>query len=193
MINQSYLQKQIQEKIRAEFYTPAEFPSVLLFQFFKKEFYLKLREQVARAHFTTNVEKLTYSYSRADCPVLLTKFLQSQEFCQFLSSIIRKPVQGIEAHFYSFTWKDYTILSDTALEQPGIDLVLDFTADWNENAGGAVVYKDEQGNFISIPIAPNLLTLVERKPSVQKYVQYINHYAQKHKRYLLLGKIKIKV
>lgn len=189
MINQLYLQKQTQEKINGEFRTPAEFPSVLLFQFFKKEFYLKLREQIARSHFTRSRERLTHSYSVAECPALLTKFFKESVFRQFISTIVGKPVQEAKARLYSFTWKDYTILSDAALEEPGLGLILDFTAEWNEKAGGAIVYKDEQGNFISIPIAPNLLALVERKAGVQKYVQYINHYAQKQKRYLVLGKI----
>lgn len=189
MINQPALQKSTREKIKTEFQSSPDFPSILLFNFLEKEFYLKLREQVARAHFIRDAERLTHSYSLAECPALLTKFLNGLEFREFISTIVGKPVQEAKARLYSFTWKDYTILSDGALEEPGLDLILDFTAEWNEKAGGAIVYKDEQGNFISIPIASNIMAIVERKPGVQKYVQYINHYAQKQKRYLVLGKI----
>ncbi|MEK6950383.1 MAG: hypothetical protein AABX13_01530 [Nanoarchaeota archaeon] len=193
MINKTYRQTSTLEKIRKEFQLPREFPSVLLFHFFDREFYLKLREQVARSYFTKEVERTTHSYALADGPALLTKFFNSQGFLDLLSTIsgtlVPKIEQKTETGLYSFSWKDYTILSDTAWEEPGIDIILDFTAAWEERAGGAIVYKDEQGNFISVPIAPNLLAIVERKPGVQRYVQYVNHYAGKKKRYLFVGTV----
>jgi len=191
MINKVYGQVSAQKKIRREFLFPKEFPGVLLFHFLEWEFYLKIRELMVRSYFRPAVERTSHSYSVAEVPATLQKFLNQKEFLDLISTIIGTAVQKIEAGLNSFSWKDYTILSDTALNEPGIDIILDFTADWPEAAGGAIVYKDELGNFISLPIAPNLLAIVERKAGVQKYWQYVNHYAGKEKRYVLAGVVTI--
>ncbi|MDO8656562.1 MAG: hypothetical protein Q7K45_04950, partial [Nanoarchaeota archaeon] len=88
-------------------------------------------------------------------------------------------------------WKEYTILSDSSVEEPGIDFIFDFTHDWDDKSNGYIFYKDEEGNFISLPIAADMVAIVERKEGVQKYVQYVNHYAQKSRRLLVMGEIVI--
>ena len=88
-----------------------------------------------------------------------------------------------------FSWKDYIILHDENKEKLGIDIIVDCTEDWNEKAGGNVVYVDGKGNYSKIPVKENTLTIVKRHHHEQKFVQYVNHYAGPKKRYLVVGKL----
>ncbi len=189
MINKTYLDSKTIEKIKQEFYSNTDFPSAVLFKFLERDVYMKLREQIIRLYYQKDVVRTSHSYAIAELPPAISKLFNQEEFLNFLSSIFNTKIKKIEAKAYSFSWKDYSILSDTTLEEPGIDFIFDFTHDWEEKANGYIFYKDGEGNFISLPIAANMLALVERKVGVQKYVQYVNHYAQKNKRLLLMGKV----
>ena len=189
MINKLYLELQTVQKIKQGFLSKDDFPSVVLFKFLERDIYMKLREQIIRLYYRKEVVRTSHSYAVAELPSTLSKVFNGKEFFDFCSSILNKKVKQIEAKAYSFTWKDYTILSDKTVEEPGIDFIFDFTHDWDEKGNGYIFYKDEEGNFISLPIAADMLVMVQRKEGVQKYVQYVNHYAQKNKRLLMMGKI----
>lgn len=189
MINKTYLDSKTIEKIKQEFYSNTDFPSAVLFKFLERERYMKLREQIIRLYYQKEVVRTSHSYAIAELPPSLLKPFNSPEFLNFLSSIVHQKIKKIGAKAYSFSWKDYTILADATTEEPGIDLIFDFTHDWDEKANGYIFYKDGEGNFISLPIAADMLAIVERKAGVQRYVQYVNHYAQKNNRVLVMGKI----
>jgi len=189
MINPTYLNPETVQKINQEFAFKNDFPSIVLFKFLNREIYIKLREQIIRLYYKKEVVRTSHSYAVAELPVTISKLFNGKEFFDFLSPILNKKVKRIDAKAYSFAWKDYTILSDKTIEEPGFDFIFDLTHDWDERANGYIFYKDEDGNFISLPIAADMLAMVERKEGVQKYVQYLNHYAQKNKRLLVMGKI----
>jgi len=189
MINLPYLNPDTLEKIQQEFRSQEDFPIVVLFKFLEREIYMKLREQIIRLYYKKELVRTSHSYAVAELPATLSKSFNQKEFLDFLSSILDKKVKNIKAQAYSFSWKDYTILSDTTLEEPGIDFIFDLTHDWDKKGNGYIFYKDGEGNFISLPIAADMLVIVERKEGVQKYVQYVNHYAQKNRRLLVMGRI----
>ena len=68
-----------------------------------------------------------------------------------------------------------------------VDIIIDFTQEWDGSYGGAVVYADGSGEFHKIVIAENTLTITQRKEGVQKFVQYVNHFSGKKNRVLFLG------
>ncbi len=189
MINKNYLAAETIEKIKQEFLSKDDFPSTVLFKFLEREFYMKLRQQIIRLYYKKEVVRVSHSYAAANLPPAISKWFNQKEFLDFLSSILNKKVQLLDARAYTFSWKDYTVLSDTTVEKPGFDFIFDFTHDWDERGNGYIFYKDEEGNFISLPLAADMLAIVERKAGVQKYVQYVNHYAQKNRRYMVMGKM----
>lgn len=189
MINKSYIKPQIVEKIKQEFVSKTDFPSAVLFKFLEREIYMKLREHIVRLYYKKDIVRTSHSYAVAELPTSISKSFNDKEFVGFLSSILNKKIKNIDAKAYSFCWKDYTILSDATLEEPGIDFIFDFTHDWDEQGNGYIFYTDGGGNFTSLPIAADMLAIVERKEGVQKYVQYVNHYAQKNKRLMVMGKV----
>ncbi len=188
MINERYADTTVQQKMRDVFHTETEFPCVTLFSFLNLKVYEKIQLDVIRSFFRQEQVLTSHSYSTAPLPSSVAKFLQSSELAGFLSSVVGSPVRVEESKLYRFGWKDYTLLSDLEEILPGIDLCLDFTDYWAENAGGQVVYKDEQGNFIELPRGGNIMSLVRRKENVQRYVRYVNHYAGKMKRYIVFAR-----
>ena len=185
-INKAYLEQETMDKIRQKLQR-GEFPSVSLTDFFTG--YGRIKQDLPRLYFVEERKLTSHSYGYAVVPPSLQKLFRSQEFKHFLAQVLEKEVINTTALAYRFGWKDYTILHDEQQEEPGIDLIIDFTDEWDERAGGKIRYKDQEGNFISLPVGGNILMIVRREKGVQRFVQYVNHYAEKRKRLLVMGKI----
>lgn len=189
MITPAYLEKKTQTILRKSFYQNQELPSVQLRQVFDHEFYRKLQPEILSLSYQANRQLLTHSYLTAALPAPLLRLFHSSEFFSVISGIIGRPVQKVDFHAHLFSWKDYTVLSDETIEPAGIDIIIDLTEDWPEGAGGEIIYRDQEGNYFPLPSAPNMLAIVQRKRTIQKFVKYVNHYAGTQKRVLLLGRI----
>lgn len=189
MINERYADTKVQQKMRDVFQAETEFPCVTLFTFLDPKAYEKIQQDVIRSFFRHELALTSHSYDTAPLPSSLARFLQSSELADFLSSVVGSKVRVEESKLYQFAWKDYTLLSDLEENPPGIDLCMDFTDYWAEQAGGQVMYKDEHGNFIELPRGGNIMSLVRRKENVQRYVRYVNHYAEKMRRYIVFARV----
>ena len=187
-INKAYLEQATMNKIRHEL-QQSEFPSVSLTNFFTG--YARIKQDLLRLYFVEERKLTSHSYGYAVLPPSLQKLFRSAEFNEFLTQVLGKVVISTTALAYRFGWKDYTILHDERQEVPGIDLIIDFTDEWDERAGGKIRYKDQEGNFISLPLGGNILAIVRREKGVQKFVQYVNHYAGKRNRLLVMGNVKV--
>lgn len=193
MINELYLKKETAEKIRKEFQVDKEFPSVTLFSFFEEKCYQKLQRQIAALYYHHELRHQVHSAARAELPPSARKIIFFPEFLEWLSRITGSTAGISSVSALRFQWKDYTLLSDHSdqyVEGPGRDIIFDFTDYWDEKAGGTVVYKDEMGNFLALPRGGNIFSIVQRKATVQRFVQYVNHYAGKMKRYLVVGRVR---
>ena len=190
MINKVYLDPKTLEKIRPEFKPEKEFPSVVLFQFLETTEYAKIRKEILGLDYAQQWVLLSHSYSCAELSPGLKIFFKGNEFLNFLSQIVHRHVKSMELQAYAFGRKDYTILTDQIVEEPGIDIIFDVTGEWDERAKGLIIYKDSKENFISLPIQGNMLAIVERKKGVSRYVQYVNHYAQTKKRQVVMGRMR---
>lgn len=189
MINPEYLQKENWQKLQ-EAFRAADFPSITLFDFFNEDFYIQLKEEMIKLDYHHEHKLLFHSYAVAEVPDEILNIFNSPEFLKIMSVIINKKIKIITPKAYLFSWKDYTILHDQALEELGTDLIFDFTDDWSDKAGGTIIYKDEEGNFVKLPVVGNMLAIVERKEGVQKFLQYVNHYGTERKRYLIFSSLK---
>lgn len=185
VINPVYSNKSVIGKLREQFIAEG---ALLLLQFWQPEFYRRLREKILHLHYHKEILRTSHSYNAAEISWQLKKSMEEQ-LNYFLSRVLPAKAAIQLEKVFSFSWKDYTILSDEASEEPGTDLILDFTGTWPAEAGGAVVYKNYAGEAFTIPSQGNLLALVKREAGMQSYVQYVNHRAGKEKRAMILGKI----
>ena len=189
MINNSYLNEQTIKKIKELFLSNKDFPSIKLQNFFDKVFYDGIMKEILNSKYKKAVKPMQYSYSTSKTPKILNKFLNSVTLKNFISKIINKKIKRVNGSFYKLEWKDYTLLHDENTEKEGFDFILDFTNNWNQKTDGRIIYTDGKGNYNYILSLPNTLTIIHRKNGFQKFVQYINHYANNNKRYLFIGLI----
>ena len=186
-VNPLYLSTETQQHISNHF--NAQTPkSIQLPQFFTETFYAKLVAAIHSARFVEDTDLLSHSYAKTVPLHPLEKFLNETMFLTFLSFVIKKPVRQIHSETFRFSWKDYTILHDEHLEQPGVDVVIDFTPTWDTAMGGSLIYSTPTHPLI-LPPSANVVSIVERTNDVHRFVQYLNHYCEKKKRYFVLGRI----
>lgn len=181
-LNPAYLKEETKQKVRKSF-LHSEFPAVLLNDFFSKEFYAELKKKASSLDFKREQVVVHHSYA------VSTFKITSKELSEFLSFVIKKKVTELNITAFNLTWKDYQILNDKYLKKPGIDIIIDLTDAWNADLGGVVTYTDGRGTVYPITPAGNSLAMVERKKNLQKYIQYVNHYAKDKKRLFLIGTI----
>ena len=187
MINGQYKELTVQKVLRTILITSG-FPSVQLLQFFTPNGYNKIVKEIERLSFKKEWEPLTHSYTKAPVPRSLQELLDSSSFLSLVSAIIGKKMTKVEGATYLLSWKDYSLLHDTTVEEPGADVVFDFTSDWDPSFGGAVTYTESDGSYVRVPAAANMLFIAVRKKE-QKFIQYVNHYGKDKKRYVVLGKL----
>jgi hypothetical protein len=189
MVNPHYLSTSVLAQVRNAFHSNKDVPSVTLQKFFSEEEYKKLSRAMAKAAFRKTVDKMHYSYSTAKMPKAVKDAVNDTTAKKFISMVLNKEIKDINGKLCMFQWKDYTLLHDETVEKPGVDVILDFTPSWDEKAGGKIVYVDGSGNSHHIPASPNTLSVTMRNESVQKFVQYCNHYAGKRKHTLFFGAV----
>lgn len=181
-INPVYLKEDMKQKVRRSF-LHSDFPAVLLKDFFGKEFYAELKQKASSLDFKKEVVVVHNSYAVSNFK------LNSKGLLDFLSFVTKKKIDEVNFTALLVTWKDYMILNDKYLEKAGIDVVIDLTADWDSQWGGIVTYTDGRGTASPLTPAGNSLAIVKRKKGLQKYFQYINHYAKDKKRLFLIASI----
>jgi Rps23 Pro-64 3,4-dihydroxylase Tpa1-like proline 4-hydroxylase len=185
-INRHYLKPETQLKIKEIFLKEKK---VILFNFFDDEYYQKMENEIQKLKFKHEQEYLTHCYGSAVVTPIIYDYFK--DLVKVIGFIINKKTttSSWKIKALCFSWKDYIILHDENKEEPGIDILLDFTDGWKPEWGGAVTYVDGTGDYTKIPIQGNMLALVQRTNNEQRFVQYVNHYAGKRKRILLLATI----
>ncbi len=189
MVNPQYLSGSTIAQVKHAFHANRELPSITLQKFFSEGEYKTLSKVVSKTKWEKAKDRMHYNHSVAPLPTELKKMLDNTMMKRCISAVLGREIKKIEGKLCMFGWKDYTLLYDEAVEKPGIDLIIDFTPQWGENAGGKIVYADGTGDSRNIPSSPNTLSVTIRKEGVQKFVQYCNHYAGKKKRILFLGTV----
>ncbi|HLD87309.1 MAG TPA: hypothetical protein VJB12_04555 [Candidatus Nanoarchaeia archaeon] len=185
--NPAYKNQETISQIRRAFSKNTNLPSVTLQKFFDESVYSSLQSAFRKQKFAKKVDRMHYRYSTSPLPKALKEILNNENFIALCSRIMGTKITRIEGALYSFGWRDYTLLHDEAMEQPGFDIIIDFTDSWPQDAGGIIVYVDGTWNYHHIPPTPNALSLTKREENVQKFVQYVNHKAGKKSRVLFLG------
>ena len=176
MINQIYLEKI--EEIKNAFKANKDFPSIQLHNFLTG--FEEMKNKITRLKFQKEINLLHHRLSRAEIELELLKF------AEFLSKTLNKKIKKTKFTAYKLEWKEFMILNDDYVEKPGIDVIIDLTENWNQEAGGQIVYTSGSGESHTIPVLKNSLTIVERKKGVQKFFKYINNLAKNNERLFLI-------
>ena len=156
---------------------------VLLTEFFLPESYALFRSQLLKFPFQTSQNLISHSYQEAIVPAGFMR-----EILSFVSLVVQRKIT-CSFTAYRFSWKSYEILHDLKKGTSGLEIIFDFSDPWDPVWGGALVYKDPEGNQL-IPPLGNSLLLVQRTGE-QRYVQYCNHHSQGKRRLFLRGQIRI--
>jgi len=185
-INPIYLGQEAIKKIQDEL--AQEFPGIILFDFLSEDHYLELEKAVIRSAYSKQCIPNKFSYGKANIPKKVLHFLHSKEFLEFISRVLGEEITQFEsAGCYCFGWKDYTLLHDDLLLDEGVDIILDFTPEWNAQVGGSTVYTHPGKESISLAPSFNSLLLVKRSKALQRYVEYVNHHAEGRRFFVLVS------
>jgi len=160
-----------------EFYSEESLPSIELEDFFTDEELQKIERAFAECSFEENYNPLSHHLYEADFSIPV-------DIKEIVEEIIAKKIKDIKWTAYDIKHKTYKLVDPT--EEPGFDIIFEIS-NWNPEWGGVVVYRDEEGATTEIEPKRNTCTLVERKPGIQSFIPYTNHYAKD--RIVLIGKI----
>ena len=177
-INKIYLKKEVIDNIKQTFQSSKK---IQLEEFFEKEFFYKLQNQIIKAKYKKYKNPLKYSYSKAKLP-----FKLNSKFIDHISEITGIKIKKIKFEPYSLSWKDYTILSDKE-KGSGLEIIIDFTKAWNNNYGGSIIYSTAKENF-HLATKSNTLSIIQTK-NTKRFFQYVNHLSNKKRRHFLVGSI----
>ncbi|NQV91704.1 hypothetical protein HQ489_04480 [Candidatus Woesearchaeota archaeon] len=83
--------------------------------------------------------------------------------------------------------RDYQILHDK-YKRPKYEIIINITKDWDSLVGGNVFYVNGSGDYLELPGIGNVITITKTS-ILRHFIKYINFYADKDKRVLLLAKI----
>ena len=171
MINKSYLERENISEIKRGL---SKNGIIVLNDFLLNKEYKKIKKNVLNLKYKNEINLMEYKFSSAE-------FELSENVKEFLLNIFGLPAREIKA--YSLGHKDYWLLQD----KRNHEFILDLTNNWNPGFGGVICYRDDDGNAIKIPCSENSLVIVKNK-KLKRYINYINHYARKRKRYFVLGR-----
>lgn len=188
LIHPEYLTEESEQQLRRAFLADKEFPSVACKDFLDAAPYRELQKHMQRLRFQREEQPGGHCFGKAALPAALREILESKEVLGFLESLLNKKIKKIAWNAYCFQWKDYWLLPEQS-EPAAHEVLFDLSGEWREDASGLIVLRDAHGNFLKLPAGGNIVAVVERKKGLRRYVQYVNHYAGKQKRYLILGKI----
>ena len=136
ILNPFYLKKEMGPQLKNVFKSQK---SIVLDNFLENEFLKGLISKLKSAKFHEDANKLTHSYHSSHDPVFNTLF-SSEEFFNFIGKLIGLKLKTLGIEVRMFRWKNYTIINDHALEEKGIDVIIDLTRNWNDSFGGKLVY-----------------------------------------------------
>ena len=187
MVNPIYQKSETVQQLQSLFKQNNLLPSIQLHTFFTEQEYKKIKSIITVSHFIHTKKPLLYSYSQASIKKELTPYLVQIE--SITSAILNQKINHLTPSLLQFQHKDYTLLNYRSIEPQSYDIILDLTEHWQPEFGGNLIYTNGQGTSFTIPAKLNTLTLIKRTKQFQKYVEYINHYAKKQQRYILIANL----
>jgi len=105
------------------------------------------------------------------------RFMLSRPFCQWLSEITDIKIASCTGQVRCFQKGTYTLVHDGVIEEEALDVVLCCpTNSFPDDAGGKMVYMDEESELLAVDVEPNCLSLVFRDSGTMRFIKYLNHH-----------------
>ena len=183
-INPLYMQKETMEEIKDSF-TQSSPHIIHLPHFFSLSVYESLLKEMQSAQGTKKKIANRYAYTQINTKE--PAFLNSVEFSRWLSTITAKNSKKVEFVVRSFTHRDYTLLHDSETIGARLEFFILLMKKWDTRWGGHTVYVAENKEPLLFPLEGNSLSLIQKEKYRHKFLQYINHHAQKEKLIIIQG------
>ena len=160
--------------------------SIKLEDFFKKENYELLKNEIRNLKYKRKYFPDKLSFSVADLGKNFKKLFDSEEFKLFLGFIIGKNIKNYMLNSKMLKHKDYTLLSDEKDPiQSGLMITFFFNYLWKEEYGGYFSYISENEEVLRIFPKENSVTIVSIDQNIDGFIKYINVNSFKKKIYFV--------
>lgn len=156
--------------------------SVVLEAFLDLDVFEKVKGEFLNGEFVDEVHPILHAFK-------MTKV--SGDGALFVKEFLKKVLGDVNFSWdvRSFGWKDYTIINDDVTLDDGYDVYF-CLEDWEYSNGARIVYVDGNGGYVYFTPKANTLVLVKRSKNMQKFIEYVNHYAKEKRQYYLVGESK---
>ena len=178
MLNKHYLHQDVLPDLQTVFQREG---SIQLQHFLEDEWYLKLLDRVKRLHYKQEYYPQYSSFSLA--PFSEKRFLEPIH--EFACKLLGASFQLRTAQAHCFQHRDYTLLHDELQEEEGISVFVELTPRWSVGYGGFTSFIHDNQEMLRILPLGNTLTMVRTYPDMKRFVKYVNHRAERQKRYFL--------
>jgi len=185
--NSAYNDKETMMLVKEIYKENKKIPSVTLHSFFTKESYEYLLDSVRNSRRELTQNLLHHRYKICQTNNELSIFLNNKNFAKMFHKITGRKIKKMNFQTLALTWKDYMLLNDKYREKPGIDIIIDLTDNWDYKSGGAMVYVDGTGDYFPVISQGNSLTIIQRNPTVHRFIKYLNSNAKNKERVIILG------
>lgn len=188
LINPVYLENHTQDQLSQHFLKDSAFHSVSMTQFFTKNGLEQILNEIIEAEFVPDMVEIKHRRSRAETTPSLNELINSKEFQEILTKVTGQDLNiSRESKFvHKYGHRDYKIIHDEAVLDPGYDIIIDLTPEWVDDLGGYVAYTDGEGQFYTIGSNFGSVSIIERDENHHYFVKYVNHYADNLNRYLVI-------
>lgn len=158
--------------------------SIKLEDFFKKEKYILLNNEIRNLKFKKKYIPDKLSFSISETGANFDKLFNSDEFRIFLEFIINKKITNFKKKALLIKHKDYSLLSDDNVKFTGILINFFFNDLWRDVYGGYFSYISENEEVLRILPSENSLTIVSVDEKVDGFIKYVNINSRKKRIYL---------
>ena len=187
LINPIYFDVETIAQLQDYFAADEAMKSVMLSNFFTKEAIQQLMNEIDEAEFIKDYEEMTHRRYKADVSNTIKRLLDSKDLASLVQQITGLSISSTDSNMYRFAHREYQIISDETILPEGLDLIFDLTPQWVEELGGIITYTDGEGQFYNLPPNFGSLTLVKRPDNYHYFVKYVNHYAEKLNRVVIIS------
>ena len=164
MINKTYKNKQVQEKI---------------IEIIIKEGSIQLQDFLTKK---LKIPKLKKEYIPQLYSYKTNKYKLSKEIKGFLETITNKKVKSTK--IFQFKHKDYTIINDKLKEKEGYKIILELTEKWNQESGGYTSIIENNKETLRINPIYNSLTIIKTNEKTKSFIKYINNKANNKRKFI---------
>ncbi|MBI2541897.1 hypothetical protein HYV80_04260 [Candidatus Woesearchaeota archaeon] len=175
-INTLYMDNGILKKAK-QVYNNQHPKNIKLENFFQKPVFSLLRKKLNESKYSPEFHPYKYRHSVTGSKEI-DSFLDGKYFKKLARKILNLRKYRLSYEIRKFESGNYTLLHDADMEEPGIDFIIDFSADV-KSFGGYTVYLTEKEELLLLYPSPNTLTFVMRGKGLMKYTKYVQHRQKK--------------